>query len=464
MHRAPPVTATPAARAEGTSTTSGVPQDQREKGGQGMPNPPAGHSAQVAPSKLAPAADNKEQQQHRDGAEKVVGDQQGETGAGVRSPQAEDPAALENGVVVHPAAPLGAGDQDGTEPLATTQDPAPAVDKASGASLPTGEKNNEPQREVVGEPAVPVVVMATTETAVKAASPSPAQPSSYAAAAGSAVAENGVLSPPQPSGDKADAQVIVSKSEAAPRPSPDTAASPRQGEAGGAGWQQSPPISPARAARENGAKSPDSKPGAASTKKGGTAARKRSGSVSSRSDGAAVVGGAPQMSEADVPRTKVPRAELLGAVVARLAVRREVLEEDGGDAGSASGDWGGGYDDMSESDSGEEAGSDDGGGDRRRRRGGASETKHGEATVVRESVVTSFDGIEGRYVLVNAHDEEAKLTLEELEVALHQSQVRLASTPVVCTARLSMLLKPPPRVFSNFATRISRHARPKERP
>lgn len=133
---------------------------------------------------------------------------------------------------------------------------------------------------------------------------------------------------------------------------------------------------------------------------------------------------------AKVPRIKVPRPELLGSVVARLAVRRDLPDEEfaeiEGDFLSSEDD--GSCDDMSDSDGEEGAGDPEDRGisgakaGRRRRRG--SKRKGGEATVVREAIVSSFDETEGLYVLVNTHEEEEKLSLAELEVALHQSQVR----------------------------------------
>ena len=45
--------------------------------------------------------------------------------------------------------------------------------------------------------------------------------------------------------------------------------------------------------------------------------------------------------------------------------------------------------------------------------------------MVREAVVSTWDEIGGRYVLVNAFGDEERMTLDELEVALQQSQVRI---------------------------------------
>lgn len=143
-----------------------------------------------------------------------------------------------------------------------------------------------------------------------------------------------------------------------------------------------------------------------------------------------------------VPRIKDPRPELLGAVVARVSVRRGSADEDdeddddddGGVAGSGDDDGvdgdedgGGGGFAMAESDDddeGEGEGDGEGGeslhaGDKKRRR----KKKVEEAPVVREFVVSTFDEIEGKYILVNAHGEEARMNLEELEGAMRQSQV-----------------------------------------
>lgn len=134
------------------------------------------------------------------------------------------------------------------------------------------------------------------------------------------------------------------------------------------------------------------------------------------------------------PKIRVPRPELLGAVVARLAVRRgspdDLVEEwllssggeDGGVVGSEGEDDTGNYgqdgDEQSEED---ERGDDNEGtnGDKKRRK----KRKGDEAVVVREAVVSEFDGVGGLYVLVNSHGEEERMTLEELEIALKQSQV-----------------------------------------
>ena len=233
-------------------------------------------------------------------------------------------------------------------------------------------------------------------------------------------------------------------------------------------WQKSSPTSTPSAsrARESGAKSPNPKAKAAvSPKKGGTGS---SGTGSSSSSSSRKGGDASKRAKTEAakekkePKIKVPRPELLGAVVARLAVRRDLPDEeyteiDGGflwdeDDGSCG-------DDMSESDGEEEEEEEEEEADERQGRGSNAEAKEerrrrrrrskrrgGEATVVREAVVSSFDGVEGRYVLINTHDEEETLSLQELEVALRQSQVWVG----VCPPPPHPPALPPPRATHFF--------------
>ena len=232
-------------------------------------------------------------------------------------------------------------------------------------------------------------------------------------------------------------------------------------------WQKSSPTSTPSAsrARESGAKSPNTKAKAAvSPKKGGTGSSGTgSSSSSSRKGGDASKRAKTEAAkEKKEPKIKVPRPELLGAVVARLAVRRDLPDEeyteiDGGflwdeDDGSCG-------DDMSESDGEEEEEEEEEEADERQGRGSNAEAKKerrrrrrrskrrgGEATVVREAVVSSFDGVEGRYVLINTHDEEETLSLQELEVALRQSQVWVG----VCPPPPHPPALPPPRATHFF--------------
>lgn len=233
-----------------------------------------------------------------------------------------------------------------------------------------------------------------------------------------------------------------------------------------AGWQK--PASPGRG-QENGprmttgGRAMDGKTGHGGGGFGGTGVGRKSSpwaKVGSGASGAglATAGGSGRafsssssngVVAANRPKIKVPRPELLGAVVARLVLRRGLVDEDaaGSDDGSSSGGGGGNgsSDDMGESESDgeeeeeeeeaedeEEEGSNAGGKGkdkdkdkeaRRRRRRRRKRRKGEEATVVREAVVLEFDELEGLYVLANAHGDEERLTLEELEVALQQSQV-----------------------------------------
>ncbi|CAM9777765.1 unnamed protein product [Scytosiphon promiscuus] len=233
--------------------------------------------------------------------------------AAVGSPRPGTPADLENGVV-HFAEPLDGVNQGEGQPPATTQ-ATPLAAKASGVAPPAPSSPAQPLPTGEKNEGLPGGVVEKPAAAVTATTEAAAEASE------SALPQ---AQPPHPAAGPPAQNGILSPPPRVPRRTEAAAA-------GAVGWQQSPTASPARAARES------------------------------------------EANEADVPRIKVPRAELLGAVVARLAVRREM--------------------------------------------------KHGEATVVREYVVTSFDEVEGRYVLVNAHNEEAKLTVEELEVALQQSQL-----------------------------------------
>lgn len=173
-----------------------------------------------------------------------------------------------------------------------------------------------------------------------------------------------------------------------------------------------------------------------------TALARASGVGSSSGGGDSSSGGGGSCSGAipEEPKIRVPRPELLGAVVARLAVRRgspdDPVEEgalssggEGGGAGGSEGEYDSGNDGQDGDEQSEEIeeederGDDNEGtnGDKKRRR---KKRKGDEAVVVREAVVSEFDGIGGRYILVNSHGEEERMNLEELETALKQSQVR----------------------------------------
>ncbi|CAM9991281.1 unnamed protein product, partial [Ectocarpus sp. 13 AM-2016] len=329
-----------------------------------------------------------------DGPEQVQGRQ--DTATTARDD--DSPVQLENGGVV----------EEATKAPPVTAVEAPAALAKEGDGLPRGD---------------------ATTAAISAASRS----ASFSSFEQTGATANGTLSPMSVDGDKAGDSVFTEpKREAGTSAAAAATGAPGKMETGVATLeaesqqQRSPPASPSLAPRENGAKPPDAKArAAAGAKKGGSGSsgRKSSGSSPAGKSGgggsaAGSVGESPKAevvpAEKNLPRVKVPRAELLGAVVARLAIRRSLGEEEG-DAGLDGGGGGSGScDEMSESDSGEEEE-----GRRTRRKG----TKDGEATVVREAVVSAFDEIEGRYVLVNTHEEEERLTLEELEVALQQSQV-----------------------------------------
>lgn len=146
---------------------------------------------------------------------------------------------------------------------------------------------------------------------------------------------------------------------------------------------------------------------------------------------------------------KVPRPELLGAVVARLALTRVPGPDDeedaegsgdellsGGGSGGSSDEMRGSEDedeedveDEDEDEREEEGGGGDGGdngsaqGSGKGRRSRRKKKRGVEVTVAREAVVSSFDEDKGRYVLLTMHGDEESLSLEELEVALRQSQV-----------------------------------------
>ena len=266
---------------------------------------------------------------------------------------------------------------------------------------------------------------------------------------------NGAMSSPRKSAlrDRSDGTPIKPTA-------PETPASPNR-ITGRGGWRaaapqwQVPPV----VSREGGSKAGDSKRwGAVSKSKGSGSPRGSGGGANSGGSGATANGSGGNGSKGVVvptgPTIKVPRAELLGAVVARLIVRRGLVDEDAGgseesssSAGEGSGSGGGSSDDEDESDSEseeeeeeEEAEEEGEGGEegekekekeeklkekkRRRRRRRRRRRKGEAATVVREAVVSTWDEIGGRYVLVNAHGDEERMTLEELEVALQQSQVR----------------------------------------
>ena len=188
----------------------------------------------------------------------------------------------------------------------------------------------------------------------------------------------------------------------------------------------------------------------------------RKSAASGRVSGVGARGGNDATNSAVIPaapKIKVPRPELLGAVVARLTVRRGSADGDdageeeeenelfpGSDGGGCSSDdaleIGSGCEDESENgeerkegEREEEGAEVDGKGDgtmeeskedrmKRKKRRRKKRRKIDEAPVVREAVVSEFDGIEGRYVLINSHGEDERMTLEELETALRQSQVR----------------------------------------
>lgn len=333
--------------------------------------------------------------------------------------------------------------------------PPVSANSSSGGSGGSGGKDSS-ANERVEAPTLKAVAGVAAEALLvtsseRSSSPS-MPPSAHPASTTKPVEANGtVSSPPHPLAEKPEP---APKSESALVETPGAGgaaavARPPRLETGAvvSGWHRSPTASPsASRGRESGSKTPNAKlkPRATVSPKrgsagsttsssgggGGGSRRKGGGEVSKRDEADAA-------KEKKEPRIKVPRPELLGAVVARLAVRRDLPDEE---YAEIEGDFlwdedDGDGDDMSESD-GEEGAEErqDGGSiceakEERRRRRRMSKRRGGEATVVREAVVFTFDGAEGLYVLVNTHEEEEKLSLEELEVALHQSQVRPPPLP-----------------------------------
>lgn len=355
-------------------------------------------------------------------------------------------------------APVGAGEEgtNGAPPVVSTSSPADGAGSPGGAGKDSSPKERAQASTATAatEVAAEAVLDTSKSSLSSARSSSSSPPASAPPAAMTEPAQpNGTVSSPQPVVEKVE-PAPTSESALAEIPAAAAARPPRV-ETGTtiSGWQRSPKASPsASRTRESGAKSPDAKARAAVSPKKGSAGI-RSSSSSRKGGGPCPQGGSggsagglvgavsKEMEAAKGPRIKVPRAELLGAVVARLTVRRDLPDEVFAeiDEGFLSSEDDGSCDDMSESDGEEEEEAEDRQDResteakderRRRRRKSKSKRRGGEATVVREAVVSTFDETEGLYVLVNAHEEEEKLSLEELEVALHQSQVRPPPPPL----------------------------------
>ncbi|CAN0066069.1 unnamed protein product, partial [Laminaria digitata] len=133
---------------------------------------------------------------------------------------------------------------------------------------------------------------------------------------------------------------------------------------GRGGWRAAAPQWPASvtASREGGSKAADSKRwGGGSKAKGSGSPRASGGGAKSSGSGAAANGSGGKGAVVPTgPKINVPRAELLGAVVARLVLRRGLVPEDAGESeegsssGGVSGSGGGSSDDSDLSDSEEE--------------------------------------------------------------------------------------------------------------
>ncbi|CAN0594137.1 unnamed protein product, partial [Ectocarpus sp. 12 AP-2014] len=215
---------------------------------------------------------------------------------------------LENGGVV----------EEATKGPPVTAVEAPAALAKEGAGLPRGD---------------------ATTASISAASRS----ASFSSSEQTGATANGALPPMSVDGDKAgDSGFTEPKREAGTSAAAAAAGAPGKMETvvattleAESQQQRSPPASPSLAPRENGAKPPDAKArAAAGAKKGGSGSsgRKSSGSSPAGKSGSGSAAGSAGeslkaevvLAEKNLPRVKVPRAELLGAVVARLAIRRSV--------------------------------------------------------------------------------------------------------------------------------------------